>query len=434
MNELVTQDRSTFAMQAGHTVLGERPVSIPTCGTIRPGIKVLTKAYAGNKKAVEIYKDGMAKGLRNKEIEKLIRAGLELKDDAPSMLVPKNVDYFTARPGDFDNPGTATRILELYGEDRGLGRKLYRLPVVFPTDYWQVVLPHSLGVYTRNEKVFWSAYRPDGTRVCMTHAPIEIDPKSKRAARPWGGRPVREREENGGVCDPEKCPQYQNDLCKLSGKLIFYIPGVTGAGAIQLPLTSYYGLDGIRRQLELMKFACGRFSGLKPDGTPLFYLTKRYEEVPKFNRETGKTERVPQYIVRLEADVEMAKLFMPPPAAQPQLAQQAVAALEHSAAPAADPPAEEAVTGVLIEGETEDGKEPGELSVKELRGEIAQKVAKLDLSLKDDFSPYAAVKWGAKWSIERDALSKALDELNGVENAELYASVVRDGASRARGA
>src|SRR5450830_124719 len=122
------------------TVLGQRPARIPTGGTIRAGIKVLTKAAASNPQAKAMYERGLADHCSFEEIGQKIA---EAFPDIKTPLVPKNVAWFTVRPNDFPNPALAAQILEAFGEDRGDGvMRLYRFPVIFPADTWQLVMPH----------------------------------------------------------------------------------------------------------------------------------------------------------------------------------------------------------------------------------------------------------------------------------------------------
>src|SRR5687768_15671851 len=140
--------------QALPTVLGQRQARIPTGGKIRAGIKVLTKKAAENPKARELYEQGLASGQSFEQIERAIAEAL------PTLkmpLVPKNVPWFTVRAQDFSNPEIARQILEAHGEDRGDGvKRLYRFPAVFPSDMWQVVMPHELASWGLSEKRFWS--------------------------------------------------------------------------------------------------------------------------------------------------------------------------------------------------------------------------------------------------------------------------------------
>lgn len=396
-----------LALNEGMSVLGERQVRIPTSGKIRPGIKVLTQAAAKNKKAVEIYDAGIVSGKSYGEIEAEIRKLTKQAKAIP--LVPKNVPYFSVRRADFAMPETAARIMSLYGEDRGEGRHLYRFPVVFPVDFWQSVLPHALKSYTRSELVYWSDYGADGKRYCKTRGKIEVDEKSKRAHRPFGGRPEILRPENDGLCIPEKCPEYQARQCTLSGALIFYIPGVSGASALELPMTSFYSMQGIRQQLELMLFTHGRISGTL-NGKPLFWVAKRHDDVSMIDPETGKAKKVKQWITVLEADIEMPKLIG---ALEPPRAVEAAAVLEGP--------------GDVIEGEAEDADgedvtEPGvarTMTVDEAQAIVKEKLHDLKIYFKD-FAPYAANRFGMQWVNELPLLDNVIAELDSVEDADAY--------------
>src|SRR5699024_6285332 len=160
-------------------------------------------------------------------------------DIQKSPLTPRNVPYFTVRRSDFAMPEVADRIMERYSEDRGEGPRLYRFPVLFPVDSWQAILPHRLQTYTRSGLKYWSKYGRDGERYCMTHGEVSVDKRSRRAHRPFGGRPVVLKPDNGGVCNPDKCPEYQSGQCNLTGSLLFVIPGIPGTSAVRLPTNSF---------------------------------------------------------------------------------------------------------------------------------------------------------------------------------------------------
>src|SRR5262245_54252770 len=102
--------------QALPTLLGQGAARIPAGGKIRAGIKVLTKKAAEHPKAKEIYERGIAASQSFEDIERAISEAVpELK----TPLIPKNVPWFTVRPGDFSHPAIASEILAAYGEDRG---------------------------------------------------------------------------------------------------------------------------------------------------------------------------------------------------------------------------------------------------------------------------------------------------------------------------
>ncbi len=387
-----------LALNTGPTVLGERQVRIPTGGKIRPGIKVLTKSAAGNKKAADIYTAGIDAGKSFSAIEAEIVKACEIKNP----LTPKNVPYFTVRRADFAVPEIADQIMALYAEDRGEGPHLYRVPVIFPVDYWQTVLPHGLRTYTKSELVYWSEYGPDGVRYCKTHGKLDQDPKTKRAVRPFGGRPVVLRKENDGLCAPDKCQEYKDGKCKLSGALIFYIKGIPGGSAIELPMTSFYGMQGIRQQLELILHTHGRITGIG------FFLTKRQEEVSMLDLETGNAKRVRQWITVLEADVDMARLIAPTEDDTEDDPSEAIAVLEGSAETIIEP-----TLAPPVDPGTEQTQSQPALSLSDMQIMTTKKIHALGIKFML-YTPYAVAKWGEKWAQDPRSLSMVLDELDSV--------------------
>ena len=296
------------AQPALPTLLGQGPVRIPAGGKIRAGIKVLTKKAAEHPKAKEIYERGVAADHSFEDIERAISEAVpELK----TPLIPKNVPWFTVRSGDFPNPEIAKEILTAYGEDRGDGTKrLYRFPVVFPADMWQAVMPHELIAWGANEKKFWSEYAPDGrVRYCKCYAQVPMDPTGKRAIRIFGGRKATLRQENGGLCDPELCREYQNRQCNLSGRFIFFIPGIKSIGAFELHTNSFYAMNAAIQKFETIAFMRGgRISGFLDGKRTSFFITKKLKEVPHID-ETGHAVRVAHWIIDLEAPIDVTALL-----------------------------------------------------------------------------------------------------------------------------
>lgn len=290
------------------TVLGQLAPRIPTAGRIRAGIKVLTKAAAAHAQAQAIYDAGVAAGRSFDSIEdELVQALPNLR----SPLVPKNVPWFTVRGGDFSHPDLARQIMNTYGEDRGDGmRRLYRFPVVFPSDNWQLVMPHELVAHGSQERKFWSEYAKDGTRCCMCYAPVPLNSGGTRAIRVFGGRKAVPREENGGLCEPEACPQYQAKRCNLSGRFVFYIPGISSLSAFELPTTSFYAISLALQKFQTVAFMRGgKISGFLDGKTP-FFISKRLMDVPRIDEE-GHAVRVQQWIIELEAPLDVTALLRP---------------------------------------------------------------------------------------------------------------------------
>ena len=290
------------------TLLGQGPVRIPAGGKIRAGIKVLSKKAAEHPKAKAIYERGVA---ANHSFESIERAISEAVPELKTPLIPKNVPWFTVRGDDFPNPGIADEILTKYGEDRGDGTKrLYRFPVVFPADTWQAVMPHELVAWGANEKKFWSEYAPDGrVRYCKCYAPVPMDTTGKRAIRIFGGRKTTLRPENGGLCDPELCREYQTRQCNLSGRFIFFIPGIKSIGAFELHTNSFYAMNAAIQKFETIAFMRGgRISGFLDEKRTSFFITKKLKEVPHID-EAGRAVRVAHWIIELEAPIDVTALL-----------------------------------------------------------------------------------------------------------------------------
>jgi hypothetical protein len=295
------------AGQSVASVLGPASLRIPTAGKIRPGIKVLTRKAAELPDAVALYEQGIAAGQSFDQIEKALAQALpQLKNP----LVPRNVQWFTVRPQDFSNPDLARQLMDAYGEDRGEGVHLYRFPVVFPSDHWSFVMPHELAVWGTNDKKFWSEYSEDGTqRLCKCHAPVPRHEGSHRTVRLFGGRKIMLRESNGGRCEPENCPEYQARECNLSGRFVFFIPGVRSVSAFELHTNSFYAMSAAIQTFKTIAFMRGgRISGfLDREQTP-FFLSKKLMEVSRID-EDGRAVRVSQWIIELEAPVDITTLL-----------------------------------------------------------------------------------------------------------------------------
>lgn len=311
----VPQVNSLFNNHAG--LLGSRRHDLPVGGKIRPGIKVLTPKASRDERAVRIYAAGTETGKDFDTIEAEIRAA------APGLggpLMPTNTPYFTVWGRDFGMPEIARLILDKFGEDRGdgAGRQLYRFPVIFPADDPDMILPHALRCWGSGQLKYWSEYTPTGTLTCRQYVPIKVV-DGKREFKPFGGRKTMPREENGGVCDPEQCREYQADECKLNGSMRFFIPGIPSIHAFELPTTSWYSLSNIRKTLEnIARNRGGRVSGyLYADRT--FWIAKRLQPVSRITKE-GKAVRELKWLIVLEGDVDMGALLLEHSAGQARLA------------------------------------------------------------------------------------------------------------------
>lgn len=287
------------------TILGNT-IGIPVGGTIRSGIKVLTRSAAQNPEVVAIYNDGVAAGLSFDEIQKRIRT------IAPNIIypmTPKNVPYFTVRGDDFPNPETAKQILEMYGEDRGEGLRLYRFPVIFAADSWQTAMPHNMTCFASNEIRFWSEFNSQGERECHCKPPLQTGQSNgKRVIRPFGPKKSALRAENNGVCDPESCNEYQSRQCNLSGRFLFHIPGIKGLAAFQLQTRSFHAMNTAIQIFNAVTNVRGGVSGYLDSNKATFYISKIQRET-NFINEEGQAVTALQWIINLEANVDVAELL-----------------------------------------------------------------------------------------------------------------------------
>ena len=295
------------AQAAPVTVLGQRIQRIPTAGKIHAGIQILTPAAAKHPDIVTIYEQGVA---QNISFQKISHRILEQFPQITKPLMPKNVPWFTVRPEDFPNRDIPGQLMHLYGEDRGEGRRLYRFPVIFPTNTWQLIVPHELATWSANEKRYWSEYSADGrTRHCMMFAPAKVETGSKRIIRTFGGRAKQLRADNHGICDPECCPQFQARQCNLSGRFVFYIPGVQSIDAFELATNSIYAMSrAIERLATVANMREGKISGYLDSNRSTFYITKMLREVSRIG-DDGRPVKTAHWIIELQAPIDVAMLL-----------------------------------------------------------------------------------------------------------------------------
>ena len=394
------------------TLLGQSPARIPTGGKIRAGIKVLTKKAAEQPKAKAIYDQGVAAGQSFEQIE---RAITEVLPALKTPLIPRNVPWFTVRGQDFPNPEIATQILAAYSEDRGEGRHLYRFPVIFPSDYWQSVMPHELAAWGMHDKHYWSQYSADGrVRHCMCHAPVPVDDTGRRTIRLFGGRKTMVREENNGLCEPEACREYQSRQCNLTGRFLFFIPGIRSISAFELHTNSFYAMNAAIQKFETVGFLRGgRISGFLDRQRTPFYLTKRLMEVAHID-ELGRAVRVPQWIIDLEAPVDVTALLRENEDTETALqqAQLATQVLQGSMGEASVEPVQSAAGEVrsfpMVDVSSVD--EPLLQSGHPSFEQLMARVLAYDI-LPEQYRAYADRRWGPGWKINPHGRAQAWNEL-----------------------
>lgn len=268
-----------------HDAMRPTQQRIMVSGKIRPGIKVLTQKAAQVNGAKEIYDLGVADGRSFESIEQALKSVTGI----PAYpLTPRNAAYFRVLQEDFKTPLAAKTIMDAYGEDRGEGRQLYSFPVVFPSDDISMIFREQFESWKATELFRWSE-----NGQCMRRAEIQVD-RSRR--RHWGGCPV----ESCGPCRPNNCDLFAGGQCHHVGSLYFWIPGVTGAGLIELGFTSIYASLGIVETLNFVQETLGRIKGTH-QGRPIFRISKTEENVSQIDWEAGKAKRQRQYIITLDA-------------------------------------------------------------------------------------------------------------------------------------
>lgn len=289
------------------SILGDVKLRVPVGGRIRAGMKILKRAAADKPNVRKIYEDGLAQGLAFDEIE----ARLEKEANEKGALIPCNVPWFTVRRADFHVPTMADEILARYGETRpeyASEKRLYAFPVVLATDNWLDVLPHTFMCRDGKTLKYWAGYGDDGVRRCHTHATVQFDPKSRRKQFPK--RAIVLRSDNAGICEPERCDEFALGLCKLSGFVRFYMHGLKGMFLFEIPTTSFYALSGARAVLEEVTKVRGRISGLQ-DGRPLLWITKRRQEISRYNLEQQRYVREKQWLIAFEVREHGVEAILP---------------------------------------------------------------------------------------------------------------------------
>lgn len=477
MNALATVQPASPAM-FGKNIGAMR--SLPIGGKIRPGIMVPNSKHKDNDALMKIYRDGVALGFRFNDINHNIEKALGIKN----ALIPKNTPFFHLRGGDFLNPDLARVIKEKYA-DKGDGR-LYRFPVVFPSDYHHQILPEELACYTQAGKKYWRVVETDGVARCKTRtSPID---ENGKVSRVYGGRDVVNRPENGGLCQPGKCEQYQKKECTSHASFVFYIPGVDSVRPLEIPTGSFYSRDDVMQMLEMIAGIKGTVTGAV-SGKQTFWLSKVLREVTQI--QDGKPVKRQAYLMSLTADVDVGTMlvdFGNRPAMEqkgaaaaamltptltvvgpnvscderggtmavpidsviaPDVPVVAAAIVAESTAPKMDSATS---FNELTKSLNELGIPIGEFAagaakrygsawmtdisilsrareaiqgMRNLRDEIDKKVAELEIPA-ETFSSYASKLKGTGWNTKLPALTEMMAELNAVTEADVYQELIID--------
>ncbi|CAN7639432.1 recombination directionality factor [Massilia sp. LjRoot122] len=292
------------------SILSSRAAStdnqIKHAGKIRPGIKVLTNAAQQNPRAVQLYKEGVAKRLKFSEIEKKIKEVTDLTNP----MFPRNTQYFSVAASDFGMPEIAQMIVDRYGEvrDGDAEKRLYRFPVVFHSDDMNEVYPNQFKRHGGDPN-YESHYGEDGIRYCRYLPEITAEQLALNKTRRIKKMPRREKVVRG-QCEPGICHEFQQGQCKFRGRLMFYIPGIPTTGLMVMETSSEYAAEGIWMDLQRILDTLGtipRMNPSKPDA-PVFYITKVLEQRTYFD-EGGNKKTGNQWVPKLQADIDIGRLL-----------------------------------------------------------------------------------------------------------------------------
>ncbi len=217
------------------------------------------------------------------------------------------------------------------------------------------------------------------------------------------------RQENGGVCEPETCLEYQTKQCNLSGRFLFFVPGIRSISAFELHTNSFYAMNAAIQKFETIGFLRGgRISGFLDRQRTPFYLSKRQMEVSHID-EQGRAVRVPQWIIELEAPVDVSALLRGPEdddaaIVQGELASQVLEGTQSAVDPSG-------VADRVADSEsvpTGDGGEP-------TLDKVIARAGAIGLSA-DVYVAYTDRRWGSGWRLNRQGRRRAWDELERYRN------------------
>jgi hypothetical protein len=276
------------------------------------------------------------------------------------------------------------------------------------------VMPHELAAWGAQDKRYWSQYSPDGrVRHCMCHAPVPMDDTGRRAIRIFGGRKTVMREENGGLCEPEACGDYQQRRCNLTGRFLFFIPGIRSISAFELPTNSFYAMNAAIQKFETIGFLRGgRISGFLDRQHTSFYLTKRLMDVAHID-ENGLPTRVSQWIIELEAPIDVTALLRDKEDEETTIVQAQLASQVLGGIPPEDLVAHSTVPtpGTCDDTFAEAPMREGEPTLEKLLA-CAQAYG----IAPERYQAYADRRWGRGWKLNPHGRRRAWDELDRYRN------------------
>lgn len=325
---------------------------------------------------------------------------------------PRGLPWFSLRSQDFASLEVVARILDVYGEDRGQGRRLYRFPLLFPTDHWQSVMPHDFVAWSTCGKRYWSEYSADGrVRHCMMHASNPCNETNRRRVAKFAAGESVMREDNGGICDPSTCREYRQRECNFTGRLLFLIPCIGSIGVFELRIDSFHAMSAAIRTFETAALLLGgRITGAPNWRRRLFHLTKRLIDGPLLDPSGGNLH-VPQWAVELQAPIDDAAVMREGEEVESSIVQAQLAGRFH----AADDVSVEFgkassdvgdAAGASQHARSDEPIFPGAPTPEQLLSLVQTCGIAADL-----YRRYAGLRWGCRWMVDRHGRAQAWEEV-----------------------
>ncbi|WP_234265158.1 recombination directionality factor [Hydrogenophaga sp. NFH-34] len=286
--------------------------AFPISGKIRVGTKAISKKAAAIPGAAKLFQDALDGKVSFQAAEKQISEQFQVRNP----FYPRNTQEFHAHAWDMGAGGKAIsdKLMALYGESVNGGPvKLYRFPIVFPDVGGDVdaIIEGRMAVQGGGPNIvrYWSEFNEHGLQVCR-HLP---EVKKSDMAQRRAGKPIRHPERQAvtrGYCVPQKCNEFAMGMCRFSGKIRFYIPGIPGAGLFELHTGSTPAATEIyQRIMQALRALNGKLRNYTPDGRPIFWLTKK-KAVRQYFDEEGNPKKGEQWVPEIEMEIEMPRVIM----------------------------------------------------------------------------------------------------------------------------
>ena len=249
----------------------------------------------------------------------------------------------------------------------------------------------------------------------MRHAPVPVDITGRRTIRLFGGRKTVLRDDNSGMCEPETCHEYQQRQCNLSGRFLFFIPGIRSISAFELHTNSFYAMNAAIQKFETVAFLRGgRISGFLDRQRTPFYLTKRLMDVAHID-EHGRAVRVAQWIIELEAPVDVTTLLRENEDAEASIVQAQLASqiLQGEPALASARGNEPDAPDVSVQSTPAAPVSQAEALPREGSPSLDQVLTGAqDCGIAPDlYQTYADRRWGPGWKLNPHGRTRAMSEL-----------------------